>query len=514
MKTDRRRLLQGAAATGAGLALVGSPLAMRRVDAAEMEELRIGTTALPPQLDPQTTDWIVMMRNYSLIFDTLIRQDWTNGGAFVPWLATGWTQVDDETLEVTLRDDVFFHNDAKLTADDVKYTFERSMQGDARLGVTGIYQLKEMVAVDETTVRFITDGPSGKLVTQLSAPKSSIVPAAYHQEVGYEVFQSAPIGTGPYKLVEFVPDSHLAFERHEQYFAGLPAAKRVRESAIPEVSTRIAALLNGEVDLILDLPPDQVPTIEAGGEFKIDSTSPLNVNNFDIIGLNPPMDKKGVRQAMSLAIDRGLIVEQLLLGNGLHPGGLQSIYDPLYTERAPLAYDPERAKALLAEAGYAGEEIQMVFDQPEYYPLGIAWAEAVAAMWSDVGINVKMVGLEVGQRVEAAIPDSQYHVVISSNGVLADNEISDGFAPTGYYTSFHTPGSLDDVVALFQEAGRTVDPAMRSEIYKQALDIVDDFVPVVTLFTINRVSAMIPSISWKGSPNFGIDLRPDNFSIV
>jgi len=516
MKTDRRRLLQGAAATGAGLAMGGTAFLRAEAQSAagEIEELRIGTTALPPQLDPQTTDWIVMQRIYSMLFDTLVRPDWSNGGAIMPWLATAWTQVDDFTLEITLRDDVMFHNGTKMTSADVKYTFDRSLQGDAKLAVTGIYQLKEVIAVDDSTVRFVTVVPSGKLIQQFTAWKSSIVPAAYHQEVGYEGFQSAPVGTGPYRLSEFVPDSHLAFVRHEEYFLGAGAAKTVRIAAIPEVSTRIAALLSGEVDLILDLPADQVPTVQGGGDFVIDSASPLNVNNFDIMGRNAPMDKKGVRQAMSLAIDRKLVVEQLLLGNGLHPGGIQSIYDPLYSERQPLAYDPERAKALLTEAGYAGEEISMVYDQPEYYPLGTAWAEAVAAMWREVGLNIKMVGLEVGQRVEAAVPDSPYHVVVSSNGVIADMEISEGFGPQGYYTLFHMPGALDDVVELFTEGGSTVDPTTRRDIYKQALDVVDDFVPMVVLFTINRVSAMGPTITWAGSPDFGIDLRPTNFSVA
>ena len=455
-----------------------------------------------------------MQRVYSMLFDTLVRPDWSQGGAIMPWLATGWTQVDDFTLEMTLRDDVVFHNGAKMTSTDVKYTFDRSLQGDAKLAVTGIYQLKEVIAVDDTTVRFITAVPSGKLIQQFTAWKSSIVPAAYHQEVGYEGFQTAPVGTGPYRLTEFVPDSHLAFARHEEYFLGAGAAKTARISAIPEISTRIAALLSGEVDLILDLPADQVPTIEAGGDFKIDSASPLNVNNFDIVGRNAPMDKKGVRQAMSLAVDRKLVVEQLLLGNGLHPGGIQSIYDPLYTERQPLPYDPERAKTLLAEAGYAGEEISMVYDQPEYYPLGTAWAEAVAAMWREVGLNIKMVGLEVGQRVEAAVPDSPYHVVISSNGVIADMEISEGFGAEGYYTLFHMPGALDEVVGLFAEGGATVDPEARRAIYKQALDLADDFVPTIVLFTINRVSAMVPTVTWAGSPDFGIDLRASNFSVA
>ena len=516
MRTNRRRLLQGMAATSAGLAIGNSSLNVSPVRAAgELDELKIATAQLPPQLDPQTTSWIVMLRVYSMLFDTLITRDWSQNGKLVPALATSWTQVDDVTLDVMIRDDVVFHDGTPLTSADVKYTFDRSLQGDPNLNVTGIYRLKEVIAIDEYTVRFVTNKPSGALLNQLSSRDASIVPAAYHQQVGYEAFQSAPIGTGPYKLTEFVPDSHLSFERNDLYFGGAAAAKTVRLTGVPEVSTRIAALLNGEVDMILDVPPDQVPTIESAGDFAINSASPLNVNMMDVIGMNSPMDKKEVRQAMSLAIDRQTIIDELLLGNGLLPSGIQSIYDPLYSERPPLSYDPERAKSLLAEVGYAGEEIQMVFDTPDYYPSQQAWSEAIAAMWSEVGLNIKMVGLDVGQRVEVSVPDSPYHVITDSAGVLADIDISEYFGTQGgYYASLHMPGSMDEVIALVSQAGETVDDAQRAEIYKQALDLVDDLTPAIVLFTINRVSAMKKSITFAGSPDFGINLRANNFSVA
>lgn len=514
MHANRRRLLQGA--VGAGLALGAGVSPRSRVGAAaELDQLRIATAALPPQLDPQTASWIVMQRVYPLLFDRLIRRDWAAGGALVPGLATEWTQVDDLTLEVSLRDDVVFHDGSPLAAADVKYTFDRSLAGDAKLEVTDIFRLERVDALDERTVRFVTREPSGSLLLQLTANNASIVPMAYHQEVGYEEFQQRPIGSGPYRLTEFVPDSHLAFERNEAYFDGMAAAKSVRIAGIPEVSTRIAALLNDEADLILDVPPDQVATIEANGGFRIDSTSPLNVNVLDIPAANAPMNSKQVRQAMSLAIDRQTIVEQLLMGNGLWPSGVQSIYDPLYRERPPLAFDPERARALLAEAGYAGEEIQFVFDSPDYYPLEQAWCEAIAAMWRDVGINVTMVGMDVGQRVEVSVPDSPYHVISDSSGVLADIEISQAFnSPTAYYINLHPPGTQDALMAAVQEAETIVDPEARADAYERVFDIMADEVPMIVLFTINRVSAMKEAITFAGSPDFGIDLRAGNFSVA
>jgi peptide/nickel transport system substrate-binding protein len=517
MKTNRRQLLQGATAAGAGLALGVAPSVYSAAFAAgEIEELRIATAQLPPQLDPQTTSWIVMLRVYSMIFDSLIARDWSQGGKLVPSLAASWTQLDELTLDVELRQDVFFHDGTKMTSTDVKYTFDRSLQGDPNLVVTGLYKLKEVIATDEYHVRFVTTEPNGPFLMQLSTRDASIVPAAYHQQIGYEGFQSAPIGTGPFKLTEFIPDTHLKFVRHDQYFGGPAAAKSVTLTGVPEVSTRIAALLNGEVDLILDVPPDQASTIEnAGGDFTLNSASPLNVNVFDIVGGNAPMTNKQLRQAMSLAIDRKTIIDELLMGNGLHPSGIQSIFDPLYVERAPLAFDPERAKQLVTESGYAGEEIQMVFDTPDYYPSEQAWAEAVAAMWTDIGLNVKMVGLDVGQRVDVSVPDSPYHVITDSAGVLADIDLVDAFGrQTGYYANMHPVGAMDDVIALVSEASKRVDQAERLELYTEALALIDDFVPMIVLFTINRVAAMRKEITFSGRPDFGIDLRAGNFSVA
>jgi peptide/nickel transport system substrate-binding protein len=511
MRTNRRRLLQGAA--GAGIVIgMGKPFTAR---AAEVDELKIAVATLPPQLDPQTTGWIAMLRVYPLMFDTLIQRDWSQDGKLVPGLATGWEQIDDLTLEVSLRDDVRFHDGTPLTAEDLKYTFDRSLQGDANLEVTDIWRLAEVVAVDDQTVRFITERPSGALLTQLTQWNAAIIPAAHHQQVGYEAFQQAPIGTGPFRLEEFVPDTHLTFVRNDDYFGGQSAAKAVTVTGIPEVSTRIAALMNGEVDLIIDVPADQVPTIEEAGGFAIDSVTPLNVNVLDIPGGNVPVNKKEIRQAMSLAIDRQTIIDALLLGNGLLPTGVQSVLDPLYVERPPLAYDPERAKALLADAGYAGEEIQFVFDTPDYYPLEQAWSEAIASMLRDVGLNVTMVGLDVGQRVEVSVLDSPYHIITDSSGVLADIEISQYFgSSSGYYVNLHPPGSLDDLMDVVREAETTVDVTERTQIYQQALDIMDDTVPMIVLFTINRIAAMRDGLAWRGSPDFGIDLRPANFSVA
>lgn len=522
MKTDRRRLLQTAAVTGTALTL-GSDVGFRQDAMAAFQSetgitdnLRIAMSSLPPQLDPQTTGWIVMARVYNMIFDTLIMRDWANGGEFVPGLATEWEQADDITYNFTLREGVVFHDGTPLTASDVKFTLGRSLEGDARLGVTGQYPIEEISVADDLHFSIKTTGPRGDFLIKLTGNDSSIISEAYFNQVGYEGFQQMPLGTGPYKVTEYIPDQHILFDVNEQYWGGVPAAKKVTLTGIPEVSTRVAALLNDEVDMVMDIPPDQVSTIQNGGEYSITDVAPMNSNIYAIVG-NPPLDKKEIRQALNLGFDRQAIVEQLLNGYGVWPTGIQQSVDPLYSERPQLPFDPDKAKDLLASVGYAGEEIKLAFDSPNYYPLEQEWTQAIVSMWSDIGLNVTMSPIDVNQRVLIAATDP-WHLFTSSQGVTADPGLSTTYAsPNSYYQKLFVneiPGTFDDLNETAIALQQSVDQTERIALAKTAFDFLEDFVMVLTIVTINRISAAKPAITFQEAPDFGLELRPGKFSIA
>jgi len=520
--TNRRDFLQHSALAGASFALAGG-LTTLATDAAaaqatpatgSIDKLRIAMSALPPQLDPQTNTWIVMARVYCMVYDTLIRRDWANGGVLAPALASSWKQIDETTTEFSLRPGVTWQDGSPFTANDVKFTFDRTLQGDAKLVSTGLYGLKEVKVVDDLTVRLVTDKPRGNLLILLTDLGAEILPAAYFQRVGYKAFQQMPLGTGPYRVTEFVPDTRIRFSAHTGYWGGAPAAATVELVGIPEVSTRIAALINDEIDIAMDLPPDQVATIQKGGSFAISSVSPLNTNIFSIVGSNAPLDRKEVRQAMNLSIDRQTIVEQLLGGFGVWPSGMQSNLDPLYTKRPQLPYDPDRARKLLATAGYAGEEIRLAFDSPNYYPLEQEWTQAIVSMWTDVGLNVKMSPIDLSQRVLISSHDT-WNLFTSSSGAIADIALSPGFAkPTAENQRLFAAGQFDQLNALVAQAEQTVDESQRRDLTRQALDFLDDFVMVLVLFTINRNTAAKPSLSFQETPRFGLELRPGRFTVA
>ncbi len=478
-----------------------------------LSELRVALPSMPPQLDPQRDWWLVMQRVYGMVYNQLIRRDWSRNGELVPGLARSWERIDETTIEVVLRDDVVFHDGSPLTAEDVAFTFERTLQGDPELSATGRFPIAEIEVLDRHRLRFVTETPDGAFELRLTKHEASIVPKAYLERVGPQRFQREPVGTGPYRVVEFVPDQRIVLEANEQYFEGRPAADRVVVVAIPEVGTRVAALLNGEIDILVDLPPDQVAVVEQAGGFRVDSFSPLNANYLIVNGLKPPTDKAEIRQALSLAIDRQAIVEQLFGGHGLVPGSVQSIFDPLYVERPPLAYDPERARQLLDQAGYSGEEITFLFDSPTYYPLQREWVELMAGMWRNVGLNVTLHGVEVSQRVEFQRPDTPYHLINNSTGVEVDIVLYKSYGPNSLHQKLFPAGYFDDFNQIVEQARVTVDNRERARLYQQALDIMNEKVMVIVQFTINRLQAMPEKIVLGTDPDFRLDLSPRNFQV-
>lgn len=457
-----------------------------------------------------------MSRVYNMVFDTLIARDWVNNGAFIPGLAVSWKQTDDVTYAFTLREGVVFHDGSPLTANDVKFTLSRSLAGDARLGVTGQFPIEEITVTDDLNFTVRTTGPRGDFLAKLAGYDSSIISEAYFNTVGYEGFQQMPLGTGPYKVTEYIPDQHILFDANEQYWGGVSAAKKVTLTGIPEVSTRVAALMNDEVDIAMDLPPDQVETVQNAGDFTISDVAPMNSNIYAIVG-NPPLDKKEIRQALNLGIDRQAIVEQLLNGYGVWPTGIQQPVDPLYSERPQLPYDPEKAKQLLALVGYNGEEIKLAFDSPNYYPLEQEWTQAIVSMWSDIGLNVTMSPIDVNQRVLIAATDP-WHLFTSSQGVTADPGLGSTYAtPTSAYQKLfvnEAPGTFDDLNETATALQQSVDQTERIALAKTAYDFLEEFVMVLTIVTINRISASKNTLTFQEDPDFGLQLRAGKFTIA
>ena len=347
-------------------------------------ELSVASGADPSTLDPRKT-WVA--QGYSInahVFEPLVFRAEKDGKVeLVPLLAESWERISPTEIRFKIRKGVKFHNGETLDAAAAAHTIttiqDEKFITNLKLWVRDIESV-EVTAPYEMVIK--TKKKTRGLLNQLAqvsivAPEASKAPD----------FERKPIGTGPYKIVSYVPNGQVVIEKNPDYWGKAGEADKITFRIMPETSTRLAALEAGEVHIAENLPPDKLDTLRANKELKVVYTPTLRVNYLTMNFRNPLMAKRKFRQAISLAIDRQGIVDHLLGGttkvaNSISPPGTMG-YDaslPVY------AYDPERAKALLKEVGYKGEVIKLGGPMGRY-SMDKQVTEAIGGMLRAVGIN-------------------------------------------------------------------------------------------------------------------------------
>lgn len=511
-------------ALGGGTSVAATPLSSASRAHKTIEQLRIGVPNLASSFDPHEVFSLVHQRTAFFMYDRLLDRDISNPSrTLLPNLAREWARADERTVDLTLRDDVLWHDGTPFSAADVIYTFERLMTRDPKLLVTTarlFWPDLEVQGLDEHHVRIRTVQPDPDLELRLSAPAGAFIIPAEHKEIGVEVFATAtPIGTGPYKLAEWFKDEFMSFVAHDKYFGGPPAAQTLIVRNIPEVATRVAALLNNELDLILNVPPDQLAAF-AGDESFV--TKAGRFSTHQILRFNmqaPPADKREIRQALSLAIDREKIAKTLFGGFTDVPKGFQfegPYYDP---NRPKPLYDPEQARALLNQAGYANEPIIYVIVSPDNYFLERAYSEAIVGMWREIGVNAQLEPRELSLFDKALAKDNiRDHVFSGSGGTTVSPELAIGrlFPDTGServtgFFSNQSAAAFDELVAQWR---MTTDQQQRSSLFQQMLDEIEREVPITPLWRVVSINVMRNNIDYAPNGDFDIiDLRPSNFGV-
>jgi peptide/nickel transport system substrate-binding protein len=383
-------------------ALSVSLFCLAAVADASAAELRVGLSAETTSLYP---NWFVTTGNQQIashIFDNLVEMD--ANSIPQPGLAESWSPVDDHTWEFRLRHNVKFHDGTPFTADQVLTTFDQSKTIEGVGASAGAYlRGKTYTKVDDYTVRIATTQPSPLL------PNEMTVLYIYPRAAPVEQFNSgaAAIGTGPYKLREWVKGGQIVLERNPDYWGKAPDWDRVIFRVIGAGPTRIAALLNDEVDMINDVPPADISRLKTNPKVNVimrpgerimlltlDSSrdiSPFVTDNDGKAYPNPLRDWR-VRKAITKAINRDALAERLMDGVAVAAGQIASPgmfgHDP---NIKPEPFDPDGAKKLLAEAGYA-EGFHLTLHSPnDRYVNDAETAQAIGAMLSRIGIKTEVV---------------------------------------------------------------------------------------------------------------------------
>lgn len=312
-----------------------------------------------------------------------------------PFLAEKFEFVDNTTLRLTLRQNVPFHNGSILTVEDVVFTYRRvldpnSMSGHARFMTT----VASVDAIDDSTVEIRLSTPDARILGRLAL--IGIVSKAVVEEVGDEAYDADPVGTGPYTLKQWERGTQLTFEAFPDYWQGPPKIQTVTIRSVLEDSTRVAELLSGGADIVVNVPSQSVPEIERSDIAEIQAVTSLRTIFAFLNTHYPPFDDIRMRKAVNYAIDRQLIIDGVLDGFGVANHQLCTAevlgYDPQL--EGYYEYDPERARALMEEAGYGGGVEVNFFYPPGRYLKGDEVVANLVEQLAQLGITAKVHPLE------------------------------------------------------------------------------------------------------------------------
>jgi peptide/nickel transport system substrate-binding protein len=513
------------------LALMGSTVLYAGVSRAPVfaqEDTRptlvVAVADLPTGLEPVRNMGNPGTRITYSVFDTLIRRDFLSapGGAgakLVPSLATEWKRNSPSELIVTLRQGVKFHNGDELTADDVAFTFseermwgEKPMIPDAK-NYFGV--LSAVEAVDKYTVRFQTRVPDVLLEQRLASWASWIVNKRAYQELGIDQFALHAVGTGPYKMRSYTADSAIVLDAFDDYWMGKPTAKSVEFREVPEVATRVAGLISNEFDIITNLPPEQIETLSSYDNIEARSVVLANAHLLTYNMQDPVMADKRIRQALNLAIDRQTLVDSIWEGQAVVPPGhnFPEYGDMFIAEGHEMRFDPEKAKQLLAEAGYAGQPI-VYRTLPNYYTGAMAAAEILIEMWKAVGINAQ---LQVVENFDQMADGMQ--IGNTSNSIRIPDPLGSLWVSWGPNASPQVSKQwLPESAAKFNEAGRKLegetDPAKRKALFETMLTEFETEAPATILYQPLESYGVKKNIKWQPYTFYYMDLRPYNLQFT
>jgi peptide/nickel transport system substrate-binding protein len=437
-------------ATASALAMIVATGAMAKSDITLAMQLE------PPHLDPTSAaagaiDSVL----YSNVFEGLTR--FASDGSIIPGLAQSWVISDDGLIYTfKLAEGVTFHDGTTMDAEDVKFSLDRARAEDSANAQKALFaSIADVEAVDASTVKITLSAPNGSLLFNLAWGDAVIVAPE-----SIENIKQAPVGTGAFKFANWVQGDNITLEKNADYWGTPAKLDKVTFKFISDPTAAFAAVMAEDVDVFAGYPaPENVPQFEADPRFQVivgntEGETILSTNNK-----MPPFDNVKVREAMAHAIDRQAIIDGAMFGLGTPIGTHFAPHNPDYVDlTADSAYDPEKAKALLAEAGFAeGFTTTLKLPPPSYARRG---GEIIAAQLREVGIQTEITNLEWAQWLEEVFKGKDYGLTIVSHTEPMDIGI---YARPDYYFQYDDADFQAMNTALEAEA----DPAKRSALLEQ-----------------------------------------------
>lgn len=437
------------------------------------------------------------------VWDTLVYRD-PNTGEYKGQLATAWRQVDDKTIEFDLRRGVKFHNGAEFTADDVVYTLNFVSKAENKVTTqANVNWIDRAEKIDPYKVRVVTKQIFPAAIEYLAGPVV-IHPHAYYAEVGAKGQNEKPVGSGPYRVTSHVIGRSITLERNPDYFRDGPKPQpriaRIEIRFIPDPQTRMAEVMSNGLDFIMSVAKDQAEQMEAVPFLQVVSGETMRIAFMQMNSLaetpTPALRDERVRRAITLAIDRPTMVKEIV---GAGSRVLNVICFPSQfgctDEGAPrYAYDPAKAKALLAEAGF-----------PNGFSVDIAayrerqQTEAIINYLAAIGIKVNLRFLQYAAQREL-IKGNKVGLTHQTWGSFSVNDVSAG-TPVWFGCEGEDIARDPAICALLKTGDNSVDPNARKAAYKQALTLIADHALGVPLYSLPTYYVASADLVFKAYPD-------------
>jgi peptide/nickel transport system substrate-binding protein len=489
-------------------------------------------------MDPRIGMGSIRSNYIRQVFESLVDSD--AQGRPVPGLALTWKPLGDRTWEFTLRPGVKFHDGEPFNADTVLFNLDRFFRRNLdKHGVKDVAAgtqfdktypfVERWEKVNDLTVRIHTSEPSPNLWDFIG--REPLVPRAYTIKHGVDVLNDRPVGTGPWRMVEWKRKTHMLFERNDAYWGPPPLVKRVRFVVIPEAAARIAALRAGQVGLVEAVPPLDAGPLGQDPKLKVVSSVQklycrLYLNGrtrdkFDGGGKDGLFSDARVRLALNHAINRDVLIRKIFHGYAVANASPVATVSHGYAAQEPYTYDPKRANALLAEAGWkdtprglvdaTGERMSLVllFPQKHYGQSFDEMTPAVVEMLKDLGLDVTVRPVDFATLLQTVqkgtLPwNGGFTACRTSNNLDADDYVRDWSAITLINWAPYPP----DLLEAYRATRREVDPQKRLRALADLQRQVRDWAPVVSLYQEVKVYAHAARVlRFTPTPELHMDFR-------
>lgn len=467
-----------------------------------LERVAIGLGAEPLSLMPNAiVDWTTNIQ-LAHMFDRTLNHDPEANYEVGSWLCD-LTNIDDLTWELKLvSPDITFHSGNPLTAQDFKTAIDYALDpANESHYLERWEQYEEVTVVDDLTFRITTRDPF-PLITQRLVELHPI-DTKYVEEVGLEEATATPSGTGPFKFKEWVRGEHLTLERNPDYWRNDVSVQAVEFRFSPEFSSRLAALMAGELQIVKDIPVDSIEAVNNSGTARIEAIPSSRINYVALVNNREDslLNDVRLRQAINYGVDVDGIIEGIFQGHATRMAGPLSGLNPdVNLQLQPYPYDPDKARALIQEAGYEPGELTMTMDAPQgRYPMDTDAALAIAASLGEVGITVEVQYNEWGTHLDKIVNRQTGDMFFLGWGPALDamGTLAYLFVGDSTYSGYQNP----DLEAKITEATQTVDDEARTHLWHEIQKAVYEDAGWLFLWQQHDIYGIANEVDWIPRPD-------------